>query len=472
MPLLWPALPPLTDLPGHVGRYRVMLEAGQPPLDAWYGFHWAPVGNLGCDLLVLALAPILGLEPAVKLIAIGIAAGTAIAMLALSRAAHGRASPFALLALPLVWSQPFNTGFLNFCLAMALALAATALWLRRAPGAWWAWVPLSLLLWTAHVFGWAVFVLLAGAIARRRAIEGGARQAAALVATLRATWPLAAPLVPMLAWRARGADTATFGFLDLQAKALAILMALRDRWFGWDAGALILLLAVLAWAIRSRRVTWNPALRDGALLLWVAFLALPAWLMGSAFADMRLAPYALAVTLIALRPTVARTGQAIAAIGLALLLARTGGTTISLARFDAEQRRATALLDLVPPGARVASLVTPSCDHRWRLSRSDHLGGLVIARRRGFSNDQWAVPGGQLLRIDYPPAGAFDRNPSQLLRCPQDVPKPLATALAALPRRAFDYVWLIDLPAPPPATIPGMTRLRASGRHALYRIDR
>ena len=61
VPLLWPAVPPLTDVPGHIGRYRVMLVGSTLPLSQWYHFHWRLIGNLGVDLIVAALAPGLGL---------------------------------------------------------------------------------------------------------------------------------------------------------------------------------------------------------------------------------------------------------------------------------------------------------------------------------------------------------------------------------------------------------------------------
>ncbi|KAB0300469.1 hypothetical protein FPQ48_27355, partial [Klebsiella pneumoniae] len=69
VPLIWPTVPPLVDLPGHMGRYRVQLEyAHQPWLAHWYRFEWQMIGNLGIDLLIEPLAPIFGLELAVKLI--------------------------------------------------------------------------------------------------------------------------------------------------------------------------------------------------------------------------------------------------------------------------------------------------------------------------------------------------------------------------------------------------------------------
>ena len=102
LPLLWPDVPPLLDLPGHMGRYRVQLDlATSPDLQQYYGFHWAMIGNLGVDLLIEPLAPLIGLEAAVKLIVLLIPALTVGGLLWVAYEVHGRVPPTALFALPL-----------------------------------------------------------------------------------------------------------------------------------------------------------------------------------------------------------------------------------------------------------------------------------------------------------------------------------------------------------------------------------
>jgi hypothetical protein len=67
--LLWPAIPPLIDLPTQMARYRVGLDLGSSPyLSLYYDYRWALFGNLGVDLLVVPLARLFGPELAVKLI--------------------------------------------------------------------------------------------------------------------------------------------------------------------------------------------------------------------------------------------------------------------------------------------------------------------------------------------------------------------------------------------------------------------
>ena len=52
IPLVYPPIPPLVDLFGHMGRYRVELDLAHSPwLQAYYDYHWAAIGNLGVDIL-------------------------------------------------------------------------------------------------------------------------------------------------------------------------------------------------------------------------------------------------------------------------------------------------------------------------------------------------------------------------------------------------------------------------------------
>ena len=150
IPLLYPPIPPLVDLLGHMGRYRVELDLGHSPwLQRYYDYHWAAIGNLGVDLLVIPLGRLFGLEPAVKLIVLAIPPMTAAGFLWVAREVHGRVPPTAFFALPFIYGYPFLFGFVNFTLSMALAFLAFGLWLRlgrleRTRLRGWLFVPISL----------------------------------------------------------------------------------------------------------------------------------------------------------------------------------------------------------------------------------------------------------------------------------------------------------------------------------------
>ena len=166
VPLLYPAIPPLVDLFGHMGRYRVQLDIGSSPfLQHYYTFEWGAIGNLGVDLMVIPLRQLVGLETAVKAIVVAIPALTAAGFLWVAREVHGRIPPTTMFALPFALSFPFLFGFVNFALSMALAFLAFALWLRlgrigRTNLRAILFVPISVIIFFTHTYGWGALGLL------------------------------------------------------------------------------------------------------------------------------------------------------------------------------------------------------------------------------------------------------------------------------------------------------------------------
>lgn len=484
VPLLAPGVPPLTDLPGHIGRFRVMLGTDADMLGQWYHFQWRLIGNLGADLLVAGLAPLAGLEPAVKLVAIATVALSAAGILWIAREVHGRVTPFALFALPLVYNYAFHFGFLNFALAAALALNGFALWLRlgrqgrtRLRAA--LFLPLACVVWVAHVMGWGMLGLMVfGAELALRRRQGRGWIDAAMRAAI-ACLPLASPLLPLLLlWRPGGGGGITERFFSLR-KVSWLAIFLRDRWWPFDFCSVLLLWGLVYRSARNPRFGHAAALTGACLMLAGAFLLIPYKLFGSAYADMRLAPFIVLLALLAIRVDKgigARELRWLAIAGLAFFLARTAGTTISFWQYGREYDRPLAALDHVPRGARIVAFVGDNCIDPWALSRLDHLSGLAMARRAAFSNDQWELAGSALLTIDAPAMGAFAIDPSEVVLAAPCKDKQdrmtIDQALRGFPRDAFDYVWLI---APPPfdaRLLAGTTPVWRDGASGLYKIDR
>ena len=481
LPLFWPDVSPLLDLPGHMGRYRVQLElANSPTLQGYYGFEWALIGNLGIDLLVQLLAPLIGLEPAVKLIIVLIPPLTVAGLLWVAFEVHGRIPPTALFALPFVYNFPFLFGFANFALAMALALNAFALWLRlarlgrpRFRAALFA--PLSVILWIVHAFGWGTLGVLAFSAELVRQHDRGHNF---IWSGFRAAFhclALTPPVALVLLWRSEAAGN-TGDWFNWERKLDWLTMVLRDRWEIFDMASLGLAGAILFYALVSRRLSYSRNLAASAIFLTLVFVMLPRIVFGSAYADMRLAPYLFAIGLIAIRFPEG-TGRRLATLfgiaGLTFFLVRTGGTSVSMWLYDRSYDRELAALDHLPEGARVVSFVGRSCVEPWAMSRLLHVPGMAIVRRRAFSNDQWTMAGAQLLTVRYNPGWPFIRDPSQVVtrfRCRNEVWRPINVALANFPRQAFDYVWLIQPPPYDAYLARGLQPVWRNGRSVLYRV--
>ena len=482
LPLLWPDVPPLVDLPGHIGRYRVQLDIGSDAeLARYYSFQWQLIGNLGVDLLVVPLSKIFGLELAVKLIVLAIPPLTVAALLWVAREVHGRVTPLALFAAPFAFSYPFIFGFVNFALAMALALLAFALWLRlgrlgqvRLRAA--LFVPISLLVWITHAFGWGVLGLLAFAAETVRQRDEGRGLAAALARSAFHCLALAAPVLPMLLWRSGDVRGMTGDWFNLQAKLDSLFIVLRDRWLWWDALSVAIAVMVVAICIRSPRITLSRGLTAGALVLVLIFFLLPRNLFGSALADMRLAPFLFVAVLLAARPGDGSDFKWVRSLAIAAILfagLRLAGNTISFALYDREWDRELAALEHVPRGARIVAFTGRPCDEGWKRSRLEHLPGLALARGAGFANDQFRLAGAQLLSVHYEEAGDFASDPTHVVMpdgCRNYDLFTVSEALRRVPRHAFDYVWLIDPPPYDPALLQGLDPVWAHGSSRLLKV--
>lgn len=492
VPLLLPEIPPLVDLPGHMGRYRVQLDGGASPwLFDWYNFEWSLIGNLGVDLLIIPLAPIFGLELAVKLIVIAIPTLSVAGMLWIAREVHGRIPATALFALPLAYSFPFHFGFVNFALSMAFALVAFGLWLRlgrlgyvRLRAA--LFVPISCLIWLTHAFGWGTLGLLAFSaelIRQHDLLRANGRQGdykwirAAFNAGIHCI-PLTPPMFLMVAWRSGDHVSGQTGdWFNLRAKTLWAVQIFRDRWQLLDLATLAVLLLLMLKAIRDPAVAYSRNLTISALFLLAIYLLLPRVVFGSAYADMRLVPFMFAIAILAIRtkPGLSMRGTAIiAAIGMLFFGGRMLATTYSYYLYDKSYDRELKALEHLPQGARLVTFIGETCYNEWQMTRLQHLPGIALERNLAYANDQWSMAGGQLLTVKYRPAKRFAHDPSQIVtsvQCPREWWRPIAWALARFPRNAFDYVWLIRPPAYDPRFEQGLIPVWRDGTSALFKVD-
>lgn len=496
LPLLWPDVPPTVDLPGHMARYRVQLSHDQVPwLNEWYRFEWSLIGNLGLDLLIIPLEPIFGLELAVKLLVIAIPVLTVTGLLWIAREVHGRIPATALFALPLAYNYAFHFGFANFGLSMALALNAFALWLRlarlgkirlRAI----VFVPIGLVVWVCHATGWGTLGVLcfSAELIRQHDLRGprSGPWHADFVQRWVVPWiwagvhclVLAPPALLMLAWRSGGdVGGKTGDWFNWRAKIWWVLMVMRDRWQLFDIACLGVIYLILFKGVRDPNIEYSRHLGLSALFMIAVFLLLPRVVFGSAYADMRLAPYMIAIAVIALRPKPGlsiRGAQLLAAAGLAFFLVRMGATGWSYVIYDKSYDRELKALEHVPVGAKLLSFVGETCYNEWTMTRLQHLPGMAMVRRFAYTNDQWSMAGGQLLTVRYKQARGFSHDPSQIVtdtKCPREWWRPVAVSLARFPRHAYDYLWVISPPPYDKRLEQGLIPVWRDGNSVLFKID-
>lgn len=485
-PLWWPTTPPLVDLPGHMGHYAVQVDGGASELLArWFGVEWRWVSNLGVDLLVQMAAPLFGLELATKIAITFIPMLTIFGFLWVAKETHGRIPPTAFFALPLAWGYYFQFGFVNHSLSIALAFLSYALWLRLGRAGHFllrdfAFVPIALSIWTAHIFGWAVLCVLVFCAEIVRFRQGGCGNWHAFARAVRQCLVLSPPLVLIvisLTSKYAIDDSPAHTWFDWDMKLFWLGSVLRDRWMVFDFVSFCVLAIVAAqgfsiWRHRGVQPGEMPLVLAAAISL-LFFVVLPHGALGSAYVDMRMLPVGLAALILSINFQ-SRHGRRVAIAGLVFFSARIGAHVASFLQYDLAYKAELRALEHVPPGSRIVSFVGMPCRMGWSRHRLDHLPSLAIIRRESFVNNQWdgGVGTSFLMSVRYK-AGYFSRDPSHFV-VPQDCQgrqrMSLASALENFPRQAFDYLWVIHQPDGK-YDFSGLVPLWQGGRSSLWKIS-
>lgn len=478
LPILLTPIPLLIDLPSHIARFHVEQNiAHNPALAANFTYQWRFIPNLGIDLIVVPLAPLVGIETAARIAVAAIPALGGLGMLLIGAALHGRLTAGALLALSLNYAYPLIFGFVNACLAVSLAFVVFGLWLHFGnTGRVRARVVLAAVsapvVLTAHIIGFGVLGLLAGGAAMAERREDWRRPVQFTIGVARPMLAFAWPLAILLLWQTGEAPPNSEWFAWAQI-ARWLVGVLRDRWMPIDIASALLLYAAVVLAVIARRrfvIEWRGAVP--AAILWFAVILLPGRMFGSEFASVRLIPVALSMSLLAMRE---RRGEArtLLAVALGFLGLRLALTTASLATASAQAERELAVLPMIPPGARVAAMSIVPCARDWAPPRLSHVQSYATTRRDAFANGQFSAVAGQALgltsRID--PALGELLSTGTVERCDRFFPSTsLGETLAGLPWRGVDYLWLIDardIAVPLPA---GARLIWRSDRSRLYEI--
>ncbi|WP_237713906.1 hypothetical protein [Novosphingobium sp. Rr 2-17] len=455
-PVLLAPVPGFVDMPSHMARHHVLANiGGVPALARWYAVHRQWIGNLGVDLPSVLLTPLLGSEKATIFVAALLAPLMVCGIFALSRSAHGRVSASAFLALPLAMHQAWMWGFLNYCMGTALALLGAA-WLYRLPKPGWRTVALTALLalvvWTAHMASWAILLILAAGNELARL-----RSAGDVWPAVRRNGALLAPLVPLLLWRSNasrpGGGLHWVDFLNTKIVVFASVLRGTDKPVDLALLAAMALAAVVAllWA-GGRRL--EPRLLVSGLLLALAALAAPTTILNAWGTDLRTAPIAVLVLILAITPPARPEREKwVIAAGIALFAVRVGTVTRDWVSHGRVLEARLAMLDAVPRGGKLGYLwQAPACGFPWRLVPDEKLGSYALTRRDAFVDTLFMVDNARLMTIsdpglaarwgggeqDVPPICPGNRVDSGLL----------VRKLAALKADGFDAIWVSGIPKP------------------------
>ncbi|MXO73311.1 hypothetical protein GRI99_16920 [Altererythrobacter buctensis] len=423
LPVLVAVHPQQADYAAHLARYHVMLHGADSAfLARYYDFRWALTGNLGVDLLMVPLGTLLGVERASWLIALLLPPFTGLAIISVEWTLRRKVGPGALLALTLVWSPAKLMGFANFCLALAPALFAFALWVRLEGKGWRAplFILIGAVVWLCHSAGWGVLGVMVFGYEwhRSKGWRAGLR-----------TWPLWLPFA-ITAATLQGASGNGYGDSVLAYKLSIWLKALADHHQGLDMLSVIAIVAVIA-------IAWRAGKLDGRLgwaALFVALLSLvlPRHFGGGDLADLRLVPVGLLLGCLAIDLKAPRWVLYLAPV---LFLARLAVTSVAWHEESAQLQSALAGLEQIPEGARVAGAVALD-PGQWGSHALAHAPSYATVYRDALVNSHFAIAGVHMLRLRVAAEGFT--GPSQTIMAKRGETIDLA---AFAPARRADYLW-------------------------------
>lgn len=458
-PYLLVEVPPLIDMPGHMGA--AAIEAADPasPLLQYFTWRWLFTLNLGGEVLMKLLAAPVGVVGAGWWSTVLATALLAFGCLAVIRVLNPRGGHGAGWALVFVFSFPLLTGFLNYILATGLALSAFAgaVWFEDRPRRRALMLilvqPVALL---CHAIGGILLPMLVFMHEAGRLIEERVRAPREIVRRLFiACWPLGMSLVTIVIWKLMSVDQGARGGLKWRwmQKAWSFVLSLRDQSLVLDIGTTVACAAIVVFGtFLGARWTWRRALPP--LAVFVLFAIIPSDIQGSALIDIRLLPVAFMLALglqdwSGAKPGVARAVALAGAVVLAMRLAAIGSGFLDYKEDYAKQLRA---LHHVERGSRVLVFVQHSCmEEAWRNTRRDHIASLASIYREAWVNDNWAVPGLHMLSPNFRPAKYFAADPSEFVwsrNCGGGRLRNIDGALKRAPVDKVHYVWLIGTGLP------------------------
>jgi hypothetical protein len=474
-PLLVVDVPPLLDYPNHLGRAFVLASLPQDAVLTWfYAPHWSVIPNLAFDLVAPPLIQILPVHVAGRLLI-----ATAVLLPVLGAVAYNVAlgGRWWSLGVGLVaYNICLLDGFLNFEIALGIALLLAAGWLHwreNSPSlAMVLAVPGALVVFACHLMGLVFLGLLLGGTELFRLYQD--RRVIRRTAALALVFAAPAVLYAVSALQQLGGDAE---FLPIGAKLAELAATFVNYSHKLDlltAGAATGL-PILCLMLRWGRVPGPAAVPIGLLL--IGFFASPYAWKGTYALDTRFAVMlgfmAFAGFVPVCWPPLAR--RVVVAAVVLLFAARMALLTTAWAAHQSDIDELRAVLAPVQPGQAVyvaeAGLAEApaywAANPRWRRlsngARTDeHIGALVLIEHRAYWPFEFDVPSQQPI---------VTREPYKALALKiGHLPDRTEAAIADL--CGFDYVLLMAADAVPALPAARFRLLNRSGMAALYDITR
>ncbi len=477
VPIMATEMPPLTDYPNHLARcYLLAYGHSDPILSQMFSAHWQVIPNIAVDLILPAMMHVFSPLTAGRIMLALCLLVPASGAVALSYAYFQRRSFWQLAAGFAAFNALFLMGFMNFELAIGIAMWGAAAWIHyreRFPIATVAsGAVVAIIVFFFHIFGFCFYALLLGSY-ELSVLVGSHFQTwpNALYAAKRASLLGMALLVPVVLYFVSPLEKAeeSAQWPHLAQKAANFFAPFLDYSSAFDILTVIPLIAFLIFCVLQRRARISsPALMCSVILL-ATYMVMPRGMKGTFFLDIRL-PVMLGFMFFAgFQPTNLSSRQRSAAVLVfaALLLARIVFITDVWMHSDRDLDDVRQVIVPVTPGSRVlAADVICSDNPAWCASMPIsrrlpelthtywHLASFVLMDRHAFWPNIFAEDAKQPVRIKepYKELQAVDSPPINYLElASSSIPASELKRFPFLPgwSEKFDYVLVLNAEGAP-----------------------
>jgi len=472
VPLLAVQVPLLTDYPNHLARcYVLAFGEGDPVLSRMFSTHWQIIPNIAIDLILPPLMHVFSPFVAGRIMLCLCLFVPVSGAIALSHAYFGRRSFWQLTPGFAAFNALFLMGFMNFEIAIGIAMWGAAAWIHYREQRPWQAIASGMIVAPAvfffHLMGCFFYALLVGCYELFAILDGGVRERDGLIhGVKRASFAAIPFLVPACLYLLSPLDKVSSapGWGSYSRRVWSLLVPFLDYSVVWNLLVIAPVIGFLAYCVATRRADASrPGLLAAAILM-VAYVVLPTSFKRGWWVDTRMiAMLGFLIFAVFLPRGLSSRQQTTSALVLGILLAaKIAFITTVWIHSQQDVRDVRQVIASVEPGSRVLdAYVTKDDNPEWfaampiwrRIPHLNptywHLGSLVLLDRRAFWPSIFAIETQQPIRVRPPyldALGVGAAPPSYLLLGSSKMSADEAERFPFLPHwyQRFDYVLLLN----------------------------
>jgi hypothetical protein len=422
IPFVVAQVPPLTDYPNHLARCYVLAFGGSDPvLSRMFSAHWQIIPNIAIDLILPALMHIFSPFVAGRIVLAFCVIAPTSGAIALSRALFGRRSFWQLTAGFAAFNVLFLMGFMNFCLAIGVAMWGAAGWIHFRERSTWTAVAIGTVVGISafffHIMGLFFYGLLVGCYEVFAILDGGLQTAHqrwhALKRVLIAAVPLIAPFLLYLQ-SPLGRVAGGVEWTSYRRKFYSLFIPFLGYSLPLDFLVVAPVLGFLGYCLWKKKAWISRPIALCCCLLLLLYAVLPQTVKGGFWVDSRM-PAMLGFVLFAgflPRGFSARQQAMVASLFAVLFVTKVGFITQVWHSAQRDVRSVREVISHVDPASMVLVADVPRVDNpAWfdAMPRSRnisllnptywHLAAFVTLDRRAFWPTVFAIDAQQPIRV-------------------------------------------------------------------------